>query len=155
MTAWYRLFLICLIIKGLALSPNYTRLAIVTVTAIVAETISIEKVFLIPSIRQMCPSVALCPFRWHSKRGRKSSVRCVRTRFTPGSRLCAALRLNQPEVRFLVRGSQAGMEDKIHAWREDVLCFSSSRMCVTTRLPHKARNVWQPTLRSLTDSFPE
>ena len=43
------------------------------------------------------------------------SVRCVRTRFTPGSRLCAALRLNQPEVRFLVRGSQAGMEDKIHA----------------------------------------
>ena len=43
------------------------------------------------------------------------SVRCVRTRFTPGSRLRAALRLNQPDVRFLVRGSQAGAEGEDHA----------------------------------------
>ena len=42
-------------------------------------------------------------------------VRCVRTRFTPGSRLRAALRLNQPDVRFLVRGSQAGAEGEDHA----------------------------------------
>ena len=43
------------------------------------------------------------------------SVRCVCTHFALGSRLRAALRLNQPDVCFLVRGSQAGAEDEDHA----------------------------------------
>ena len=43
------------------------------------------------------------------------SVRCVCTHFALGSRLRAALRLNHPDVRFLVRGSQAGAEGEGHA----------------------------------------
>ena len=42
-------------------------------------------------------------------------VRSVRMRFIPGSRLRAALRLNQSDVHSLVRGSQAVVDGEVRA----------------------------------------